>query len=165
LSTADAVARETAWLTSSGDGLPALLTSAGGPWDIIQAYMPRTPAQQKTQLYVMRRGFQTARFSNARRLPTYRFHLSAIWPIGATTTGPGIAEAEQAALDAALALLDERIEGFPNDKTHGDRFLSVAEAPAPSVIAVEISDPAQATSTGYLSAAITYSADDEDYTA
>jgi hypothetical protein len=37
MSTADAVARELAWLTAVDD-LPSLLTGDGGPWDVIQAY-------------------------------------------------------------------------------------------------------------------------------
>jgi hypothetical protein len=159
------VTREAAWLITSGDGLPALLKAAGGSWDIIQAYATRSPAQQKTQLYVMRRRLQTARFANTRRLPTYHFHLAAVWPIGATAAGPQIAELEQAAFDAALDLLIQRIEGWPGDKSHGGRFLSVAEAPTGSTIDVEVGDPVQGIASGQLTAAITYSADDQDYTA
>ncbi|MQS14520.1 hypothetical protein F7Q99_20185 [Streptomyces kaniharaensis] len=162
---ANAVTREAAWLTTFGDGLPALLKANGGPWDVIQAYMPRTPAAQKTQLYVLRRRWQTDRLSIGRRLPSYHFHLVAYWPIGATTTGTQIAETEQAAFDNALYLLVQRIEGFATDHSHGGRFLSVAEAPPTTVIDVEYGDPAHAISAGFLTATVTYTADDQDYTA
>lgn len=163
--TADACAREAAWLaTATSDGLPVLLAAAGGPWDVIQAYLPRTPAGQQTQLYVLRRRLVTARFSQQRRMATHHFHLALVWPIGATAAGQQIAELEQAALDSAVALLVERIEGLVNDKSHGGRFLSVAEAPNGSTIDVEYGDPAQAAADGRLTATVTYTADDADYT-
>ncbi len=165
MSTADAVKREAAWLTSSGDGLPALTTAAGGPWDVIQPYMPRTPATQQTQIYVMRRRLATARFSQQRRIATHSFHLACIWPLGATTTGVPLLEAEQAALDAAVDLLVQRIEGTVGDKSHGGRFMSVAEAPHGTSIDVDFTDPVQALQEGRLLAAVTYMADDRDYTA
>lgn len=164
MSAADAVAREAAWLTTSGDGLPALLTAAGGPWDVIQAYMPRTPAARQSQIYVLRRGFDTHRWSQQRRMATHRLHLTCSWPIGGTTTGTGIAEAEQAAFDAALDLLVQRIEGFVGDKTHGGRFLSVGESPDGTRIDVEFTDPGQTVNAGaFLQAVVTYQADDTDY--
>ena len=46
MSTADAVDREAAWLATSGDGLPALLVTAGGPFGVVQAYWPRTPGKR-----------------------------------------------------------------------------------------------------------------------
>ena len=164
MSTADAVARETAWLTSSNDGLPALLTANGGPWDVIQAYLSRTPATQKTQIYVLRRRLATVRFAQQRRMPSYSFHLQCVWPLGATTTGTPLFETEQANLDQALALLVQRIEGFVGDKTHGGRFLSVAEAPHGTSIDVDLGDPAQGLTEGRLTATVTYMADDPDYT-
>jgi hypothetical protein len=163
MSLADAVTRETAWLTTTGDGLPALLTANGGPWDVIQAYQPRTPQTRKTQLYVVRRRFPTRRFAQQRRIATHYFQLRARWPIGASTTGTGIAEAEQQALDNALMLLVERIEGFPLDKSHGGRFLSVAEAPNGAEIDVQLGDPEQEIPTGFLTATVAYTADDQDY--
>ena len=165
MSTADAVARETAWLATFGDGLPALLSGQGGPWDVIQAYMPRTPIAQQTQIYVLRRKLSTGRFAQQRRMASYSFHLSCVWPIGATTTGPGLAEAEQQAFDVAIGLLVQRIEDTVTDHTHGGRFLSVAETPEGTTVDVEYADPATAIPTGYLTAAVTYTADDQDYTA
>lgn len=162
--TADACAREAAWLCTSGDTLPSLLSADSGPWDIIQAYLPRTPQQQRTQIYVLRRRLVTARFGQQRRMATHHFQLSLVWPVGATTTSPQIAELEQGALDSAVALLVTRIEGFVNDKSHGQRFLSVAEAPNGSQINVEYGDPAQAATEGRLTATVTYTADDADYT-
>lgn len=163
MSTSDAVVRETAWLTTAGDGLPGLLAAAGGPWDTIQGYFPRTPAKSQTQIYVLRRGFKTQRFGQQRRIPTYQFHLSLWWPIGSGTTGVGIAEAEQQNLDDAIDLLVQRIEGFVTDKSHGGRFMSVAEAPNGADITVTIGDPATAIPTGFLTAFVTYTADDGDY--
>jgi hypothetical protein len=163
VSLSDAVVRETAWLTTTGDGLPALLTADGGPWDVIQAYQPRTPQTRKTQLYVLRRRFPTRRFAQQRRIVTHYFELRAKWPIGASTTGVGIAETEQQALDNALALLVERIEDFVGDKSHGGRFMSVAEAPNGAQIEVRLGDPEQEIPTGLLTATVAYTADDEDY--
>jgi hypothetical protein len=163
VSTGDAVVREAGWLLRSGDGLPALLSTAGGPWDAIQPYFPRTPSKSQTQIYVLRRGFKTARFAQQRRLPTYQFHLSLWWPIGQGTTGPGIAETEQQNLDNAIDLLVTRIEGYVTDKSHGGEFMSVAEAPNGADIAVNIADPAQGIPSGYLTASVAYTADDRDY--
>jgi hypothetical protein len=165
VSTADAVAREAAWLsTSIPDGLPLLLSAVGGPWDVIQAYMPRTPIAQQTQIYVLRRKLITSRFAQQRRMATYHFHLSCVWPIGATASGPQIAELEQQAFDAAISLLVTRLEGFVNDKSHGGRFLSVAEAPNGSQIDVDYDDPGADIANGKLTASVTYTADDADYT-
>jgi hypothetical protein len=166
VSTSDAVAREAAWLATSGDGLPALLAANGGPWDVVQAYLPRTPAQRQSQIYVLRRSFNTHRWSQQRRMPTYAFHLSCLWPIGGTTIGTGIAEDEQQAFDTALGLLVQRIEGFVADKSHGARFLAVAEGDATNttVINVEFTDPGQTINAGgFLGATVTYTADDTDY--
>ncbi|MFJ6215005.1 hypothetical protein ACIQGZ_16965 [Streptomyces sp. NPDC092296] len=165
---AAAVAREAAWLSSCGDGLPALPTSAGGPFDVVQPYMPRTPAQRQTQLYVLRRSTVTRRFSAQRRIATHTLLLSIWWPIGATAQsgGTSLAESEQAALDAAVALVVARIEGTVTDKTHGGRFLSVAEAPDESAgVRVDMGDPAQGIQAGALTAQITYMADDKNYVA
>ncbi|TQF04761.1 hypothetical protein E6W39_24210 [Kitasatospora acidiphila] len=165
MTTADAVTRETDWLSASGDGLPSLIASANGPFDNIQAHMARTPGTRLKQIFVLRPKITTARFSNARRIPSYNFHLSIWWPIGSTTTGTPLAEAEQAALDAAIDLLRQRVEGFPFDKTHGGRFMSVAEAPRNTEFTVDLGDPVQGIANGVLTATATYSADDQDYTA
>lgn len=164
MSTADAVGRETAWLTTTGDGLPTLL-KPDGPWDVIQAYATRTPAVRKTTIYVMRQRLRDPRVAAQRKRPAYAFHLKLAWPMGATTTGAGIAEDEQANLDAAVELLLQRIRGPIFDKTHGGRFLSVAEA-APlggAEIDVEFADPDHCLSTdGIFRAVLTYSADDTE---
>jgi hypothetical protein len=163
VSLADAPDRETAWLTTSGDGLPALLTANGGPWDVIQAYLPRTPQTRKTQLYVARRRYPTHRIAQQRRRATHYFHLICYWPIGATTAGTGIAEDEQRALDSALALLVQRIEGFEFDKTHGGRFQAVAEGEDQAVIDVQLGDLGQDIANGVLTAQVIYTADDTEY--
>lgn len=163
-----AVAREAAWLQASGDGLPALLKADGGPFDVVQGYLPRTPSQLQTQLWVLKRGTVTRRFSAQRRMATHTFVLSIWWPIGSTAQAStiGLAETEQANLDAALGLLVTRIEDHVTDHTHGGRFLSVAEAPDESAgIAITLGDPAQGITAGALTAQVTYMADDADYTA
>jgi hypothetical protein len=138
MTTADAVDREVAWLTASGDGLPALLTSAGGPFSNVQGYWPRTPGRRNTNLYVMRRGIHQARFANVRTMATHEFALRIVWPM---QSGQGKAEDDQRAFDAAVDKVLQRIGGLPGDKSHGGRFLSVAENPA--YVTVVFSDPSQ----------------------
>ncbi|MEE6264874.1 MULTISPECIES: hypothetical protein [Streptomyces] len=138
MTTADAVDREVAWLTTSGDGLPALLTSAGGPWGSIQAYQPRTPGRRNTYAILLRRQIHEKRFANVRRMPTYEFVLKLIWPL---TSGQGRAEDDQRAFDAAVDKVLTRIGGLPGDKSHGGRFRSVAENP--EYVIVRFTDPEQ----------------------
>lgn len=160
---------EAAWLSASGDGLPALLTRDGGPWDVIQAYMPRTPHQRQTQIYVLRRKVVTRRLSQQRRITTHHIVLALVWPIGQGTTAEYIAEDEQRAFDAAIDLLVTRIEAYVGDKSHGGRFLSVGEADGNegterAHIEVDISDPAETVPGGYLIANVSYLADSPDRT-
>jgi hypothetical protein len=168
---ATAVDLEAAWLSSANDGLPALLSARGGPWDVIQAYAPRSPYQQQTQLYVLRRRAATSRFSQQRRIATHHFVLALVWPTGSSTIGEGIAEDEQRAFDAAIDLLVQRVEGTVTDHTHGGRFLSVAEStggtnqPGAPAIDIEYADPLQAAATGFFTANVSYLADGTDYTA
>ncbi|MEY9937295.1 hypothetical protein [Streptacidiphilus sp. MAP5-3] len=164
MSLADAVAREADWLLTSGDGLPALAQADGGPFEVVQAYLPRTPGMRQTALYVIRRQFPTKRFGQQRRLATHHFQLRCRWPIGATTIGTQLAEIEQQAFDNALLLVVQRIEGFVGDKSHGGRFMSVAEAPNGAEILVQYGDPEQDIPNGCLTATLTYTADDQDYT-
>lgn len=160
MSTSDAVDRETAWLTTSGDGLPALLTQNGGPWGSIQAYQPRTPGRRNTYVVVLRRQIHDKRFANVRRMPSYEFVLKLTWPL---TSGQGRAEDDQRAFDAAVDLLLTRIDGFVGDKTHGGRFRSVAENPA--YVTVKFDDPEQSmTPQSEFRAEITYMADDFEIT-
>lgn len=160
MSTADAVDREVAWLTSSGDGLPALLVSAGGPWDNVQAYQPRTPGKRASNLYVLRRQTHEKRFANVRRMPTYEFALKLIWPL---SSGQGRAEDDQRAFDAAVDLVLTRIGGQVGDKSHGGRFLSVAENP--EWVNVRFTDPVQTMpGEAEFHAEITYYADDTEIT-
>lgn len=162
---ADAVVRETAWLTaySPTDGLPGLPTSLGGPFDVVQAYWPRTPATRTNQLYVMRGRIMSDRLGFSRRIDKYDFRLRIIWPLSSST---GAWEPVQQALDDAVDLVLQRIIGpvnaMPLDKTHGARFLEVAEDPC--LINIEFSDPEQAAAAAQLEATITYSASDRDYT-
>lgn len=169
VSTADALAREVAWLSTSGDGLPALLAAAGGPWNVVQAYWTRTPPTRQTALYLVRTTLRDYRFSAERRIDSYAFRAKLWWPIGATASGTDLWEAEQAALDAAVDVVLTRIRGFLFDHTHATAagsFLSVAEAPEPGAITVSFTDPeASASAVNALRADITYSADDRDFTA
>jgi hypothetical protein len=154
--TADAVARETAWLSSSGDGLPALLKADGGPWDVVQGYWGRTPPTNRRGLYLVRQKTHVERSANIRTTPTYQFLLKAWWPMLASS---GNAEEEQRSLDAAIDLVVTRIAGPLLDKTHGGRFHSVAENPA--YIDVDFDDPERTLADGrVLRVEIRYSADD-----
>lgn len=160
VTTADAVARETAWLTTSGDSLPALLTSAGGKWDVIQGYAPRAwaPGARKNQIWVLRRSIRIERFGDIRRMAKYEFELVLNWALSSRT---GSAEADQTAFDAAIDDVVTRIGGLLQDKTHGGRFLSVAEDP--TLIDVTFEPPMQTISEARFEAHITYGADDFDF--
>ncbi|MFI5831086.1 hypothetical protein ACIA6C_28195 [Streptomyces sp. NPDC051578] len=160
MSSADAVARETAWLTSfdPADGLPALLAGQDGPFDVLQAYLPRTPLQRRRQLYVVRRQLQEVRTAHVRRMARHRFALRIVWPASAPS---GAAEEPQRALDSAVELVLQRIGGLMLDKTHGGRFLSVAEDPAEVI--VEFDDPEPSLrDRADLTCTISYSADDAE---
>lgn len=164
-----AVDLEAEWLRSSGDGCPALLKADGGPWDVVQAYWPRTPLTRQSGVYVMRGQLEEERFANQRKIQHYAFRLRLVWPIGGTTVGVALWEDEQRAFDAAIDDLVARIRGTLMDHMHGGRFLSVAEAPAPPRIAVQFDDPSHSatsnTSGPVLGATATYSADSRDFTA
>jgi hypothetical protein len=158
--TANAVDREAAFLAASGDGLPALLVPLGGPFEVLQGYWPRTPNQNVTALYLRRTSIADERWANQRKKPRYGFHVRLEWRIGSTSTSVGIAETEQRAFDAAIELVVERVRGKLDDHTHGGYFLSVAEAPTPSHIDVQFTDPEQTLSQRLLRADMTYFADD-----
>lgn len=160
MSTGDAVDRETAWLTTANDGLPNLLTANGGPWASIQAYQPRTPGRRSTYVIVLRRQIHEKRFANVRRMPTYEFVLKLIWPL---SSGQGRAEDDQRAFDDAIDKLLTRIGGFTGDKSHGGRFLSVAENP--EYVNVRFTDPVETMPPeAEFRAEITYFADDTEIT-
>ena len=164
LTTADAVDRETAWLTRT-DSLPALLVDSGGRWDLVQAYKPRTPAARKNQIWVMRGQIRMARFAMIRKQPTYGFRLRCWWTL---SSGQGSAEDDQRAFDAAINDVLIRINGTAPgidaaDKTHGGAFKSAAEDPG--LIDVQFTDPDRTIlPTADFYAEITYSADDPDFT-
>ncbi|MFD9632826.1 hypothetical protein [Streptomyces violascens] len=160
MSTADAVDREAAWLASFGDGLPALLAAAGGPFDVVQAYLRRTPQGRTKQLYVTRRHLREERFAHPRRMPRYQFELRIIWPMSSNS---GAAEDSQRALDEAVDLVLQRVGGFVGDKSHGGRFLSAAENPPE--VTVSFSDPERSMDArADLEATVSYWADDTEIT-
>lgn len=155
-STSDAVAREASWLTTYGDSLPTLIASQGGPWQVVQGYMARTPPMKQSSIYVLRHSVKIERVGGQRSMATYGFRLKLWWPL---TSSTGSEESDQVAFDAALDLLIQRVQGLPLDHTHGQRFLSVAENPA--YIMVDIDDPATTIpTTGNFSATMSYFADD-----
>jgi hypothetical protein len=162
VSSSDAVDREVAWLTTV-DTLPALQATDGGPWDIVQAYWPRSLQTRKSGIYVLRTAVDEARFANQRKMQHHAFRAKLWWPIGGTTTGIDIAEDEQRAFDSAISLLLSRIRGTVFDHTHGS-FLSVAEDGGR--ISVRFADPEQTTgsSPACLRGEVTWSADDRDFT-
>jgi hypothetical protein len=157
VSTADAVAREAAWLQVATDSLP-VLPAPDGPFDAVQGYWPGAKLRTKaTGLYVEARTADDSRASNMRIRPQYQFTLRLIWPVRTTT--PPIAETEQQNLDNAIDLVLQRIRGPIGDKTHGGAFLSVAENPR--TVTVSRGDPAVTIpEDGTLTAVITYRADD-----
>lgn len=163
--TATAAAREAAWLCVTGDSLPSLLSEDGGPWDVIQAYWPGAHfAKDKRGIYVDARPMDDPRVSNARIRPRYTLVLTLMWSLKGQGATPGasaksqLAETEQQNLDNAAALLIERIRGFVGDKTHGGRFLSVAENPRTVTYAKQ--DPETTVAQRELRAVVTYKADD-----
>ena len=130
MSTADAVARETAWLnTTSGDSLPFLPASAGGPWDVIAPYDQGAATRtQATAIYVTRGHAQQVRVGNQRIRPRYPMRLELRWPVRVISPGStSIAATEAQNFDDAIEMLRARVTGPLGDKTHGGRFLSAAE--------------------------------------
>jgi hypothetical protein len=167
VTTATAVAREAAWLRTSGDTLPALLTSAGGPWQVVQGYWPGARfAAKQTGVYVLRHRLIMPRFGGRRIMPGYQFDLRAIWPVK-TATSP-VAETEQQNFDNAIDQLLQRIDGLPGDKSHGGRFLSAGEGLEGTAVqglypVVDFADPAVTIpQDGWLRAVISYPANDPE---
>lgn len=161
------VQREATWLAAynPADGLPALLSSAGGRWDIVAAYLPRTPPTRQTAIYLVRASLEETRFANQRKRQTHGFHARLFWPIGSSTTASGMWESEQYAFDLAVDDLVARIRGTLLDHTHGGQFLSVAEAPTGGHIGVRFAEPtASASGPAMLIADVTYFADSTDIT-
>jgi hypothetical protein len=166
LNTDTAVTRETTWLNVPGnDGLPALVKTAGGPWDTITAYYPRVPYEERRTIYVLRHRIQQKRFGGQRVLHTYPFRLILWWPL---LDEGGSLENEAQAFDSAIELLLERILGPLGDKTHGGAFLSTGEGAlgdTGSRVDVDYTDIEQTIRLGGLRAEVTYSADDREVNA
>lgn len=161
--TSDAVTREATWLAQAGDGLPALRTDDGGPFGVVQAYWPGNRlGTQKTGLYVTRRTIAMQHPTAQRYRPQYLFALKLVWPV--KTPQSPLAENEQTAFDAAVQLLLQRVNGPVGDKTHGGRFLSVAETPEEAPVAVDFDDPeATIKASKELTATVSYYADDLEF--
>lgn len=161
--TADAVAREAAWLQTSGDGLPALLASDGGPFEVVQAYWPGSKFRARaTGVYVDHGDWSDPKVANVRLRPQYVFTVKVYWPIKATAAP--IAETEQQNLDIALELLRQRIDGPEIDKSHGGRFLSVGQVPRGAALRFRKEDPEVSLQRDpTLRASATYYADDLEF--
>jgi hypothetical protein len=165
--TADACDRESAFLNLTTDGLPILPASAGGRWDLIQAYVPRTPAMRKNQIWVTRSDFVIDRFAEQRSMATYAIELRLLW---ALSSGQGAAESDQRAFDAAIHDVVMRILGTPPgflggigmDKTHNGSFLSAAENPRHLQVRYVPADETIANG-AFFEARVTYSVDDYDF--
>jgi hypothetical protein len=161
--TDSAVARETAWLQTSGDSLPALLAINGGPWQVIDAYVQGAATRtQKPAIYVTRGKAEQLRVGNQRVRPRYPMRLELYWPV--LTINPGsssIAATEQQNLDNAIEMLRQRVTGPPGDKSHGGRFLSAAEVKGAPGFDVTF-EPASVTirAAKEIRATATYSVDD-----
>lgn len=174
ITSSDACDREAAWLSLPGtaaDGLPSLLVIDGGPWDVVQAYVPRTPAVRKGQVFVTRSTMVLERLANVRSIFAYDFVLKLRWPL---SNGAGNAESDQRAFDVAIHQLCMRIRGIgPNqpggsDKTHNGAFLQVAEGSEVTHtmpgIRVQFVDPEQTITSGVdFQATVMYAADDRDF--
>jgi len=169
VSTADAEQREAAWLAQV-DTLPSLLTLNGGPFEVVQAFWPGAKfAAKKTAIYVQRRRTRVYRFGGQRLRPSYEFQLKLVWPLKATQAG--IAETEAQNFANAVELLRQRVSGPSGDKTHGGRFLSVAEAleggttggGSYAYFEVDYADPeVTIPQGGWLRATVAYPADDPE---
>ncbi len=156
-----AVDREVAWLTSV-DALPPLLAANGGPFDTVQAYIPRTPAMRERRLEIRRTNLELLRTASIRTLPRHTFQAVITWPL---SSGSGTGEDDQRALDVAVNQLATRLAGTMGDKTHGGRFLSVAEPEHAGAVGIHVAfdDPARTMADRNVlgfRCAVTWSADD-----
>jgi len=161
--TADVEDHEAAWLNTTGDGGPPLSQSAGGPWDVVQAFWPGSRlGQKKRGVYVTCRVTSDDHVNAQRYRDQYTIVLKLTWPV--KTPNPPIAENEQRAFSAAIGLLLQRIRGPLGDKSHGGRFLSVGEVPGQASGLVEYEDPeVTIPADGELRATITYHADEKEF--
>lgn len=134
VTTADACDREAGFLNLTTDGLPVLPKAAGGRWDLIQAYRPRTPARRKNQIFVVRPDFSVSRPAEQRSMASYAIELQLLWTL---SSGSGSAESDQREFDLAVNDVLMRVLGTPPgfqggigmDKSHDGQFLSAAENP------------------------------------
>jgi hypothetical protein len=158
VSTATVESREAAWLSQTGDSLPSLLAANGGPFELIDAFDPvAARPKMKNTLYVMALHASDQRVSNQRIRPQYEITLDINWP--ARKPGTPLAETAMQDMKNAVDLVLQRVRGPVGDKTHGGRFLSVAEVPA--MASVAYSDPSVTISAGsYVGCVVSYRADD-----
>lgn len=168
VTTADACDREAAFLNLTTDGLP-VLPKPTGPWDVIQAYIPRTPANMQKQIWVTRADWGIDRLGEQRSMATYAIELRLRWPV--TSSGTGAMEVEQRAFDVAINNVVMRVlgtapgfqGGIGMDKTHDGAFLAAAEGAARVRVQVTPADEAWKTTPVVYTARILYSVDDYDF--
>jgi hypothetical protein len=111
----DVVAREAAWFTTEPPftGCPPLISSAGGPFDLVQGYL-RQVTDRGRDLYVLREKTVNSRISmGGEKESLHSMLLIVWWPVTKSKL-----EAEQQALDTAVAAVLTRIIGPFGDKTH-----------------------------------------------
>jgi hypothetical protein len=169
MATADAVAREAAWLnTTSGDSLPVLPASAGGPWIVVDPYVQGAQTRHEAPaIYVTRGKAEQIRVGNQRIRPRYQVRLELYWPVRVINPGSSsIAATEQQNLDNAVEMLRARVTGPLGDKSHGGRFLSAAEVKGAPGIDVTF-EPASRTirESKEIRAVMTYFVDDYEINA
>lgn len=130
---ATAVTREANWFTNdppvggSFNAAPPLQSANGGPFTIVQAYLPAVDMEARA-LYIYRPAGGSVVRVGAGGVMTVQHDFVALieWPyLGGNAAGS--MEAELQALDAALGAVVARIVGPLGDKSHGGQFASVGE--------------------------------------
>jgi hypothetical protein len=148
------------------DTLPSLLKASGGPWDLVQSYWPGARLDtNKRGLYVLPVNDADRRHGGVRIMPRYRFRIVGWWPVKnvAGSQGAGLAETEQRNFRAAFRLVRQRVTGPVLDKTHGGRFLSVGESPSGQAPQIDWGDAEVTLPQRFLRAAMSYYADDPEF--
>lgn len=123
----DAADREAAWLAlEPNPGYPPLFDDGvnGGHFDYVGA-RPKRLAQYPRQLHVYRARTEETREDSGHKQQTHTLIAVVLWPKAQI---PEEADQAQAALDAALEALLDRIRGTLRDHTHGQRFWSAGES-------------------------------------
>jgi hypothetical protein len=127
VSVADVLEREEAWFLDATLGLPPLLASAGGPFDIVAAQVRRV-AQGPRQLFL---GVTESRETRpAKNSPMRLDHDVVALCLWSAVKGGARAHLDQAVFDDALSAVVARVRGPGDigDATHGGRWWLVSDA-------------------------------------